>query len=196
MTLSFIAFHMRDYQRDTQQLSLEGHGAYFLLLQHCWTHGRVPPDDASRAAICKVTVQRWRKLAPLVAGYFDANGENKRATVEIAKAEKLRTRKAMAGHNGGVETKRRRAAIAAATATATEQLQPQLQSSGSAAIKDYKITSTFSGTAREGAVRQNAAAEPAALPAGFAEKARQAVQQNAGTSYLVEALTKRGRKDG
>src|SRR5580765_7645916 len=110
MALSFIAFHKRDYQRDTQQLTLEGHGAYFLLLQHCWTHGRIPVDDVSRAAICKVTVQRWRKaLAPLVAGYFDANGENKRATAEIAKAEKMRTRQAMAGHKGGMEVAKRKA---------------------------------------------------------------------------------------
>lgn len=111
MTLSFIAFHMRDYQRDTQQLPLEGHGAYFLLLQHCWTHGRIPADDVARAAICKVSVQRWRKqLAPLVASYFDANGENKRANIEIARAEKLKVRQAMAGHKGGLEAALRKAA--------------------------------------------------------------------------------------
>ena len=101
MSLPFIAFHMADYQRDTMQLPLEGHGAYFLLLQHCWSHGNIPADDSARAAICKVTVTRWKKqLAPLVAGYFDTNGENKRASAEIAKAEKLRTRQAMAGHRG------------------------------------------------------------------------------------------------
>ena len=157
MTLSFIAFHMRDYQKDTLQLPLEGHGAYFLLLQYCWTHGRIPPDDASKAAICKVPVGRWRReLAPLVAGYFDDNGENKRATAEIAKVEKMRTRKAMAGHNGGMATKRRRAAIASATATATLPATERLPSSGSysysAAIKkerSFSLTSTSLDTARE-----------------------------------------------
>jgi uncharacterized protein YdaU (DUF1376 family) len=156
MNLSFINFHMQDYQRDTQQLPLEGHGAYFLLLQHCWSHGHIPPDNVARAAICKVSVQRWRReLAPLVAGYFDDNGQNKRATIEIVKAERARLRQAMAGHNGGVEAARRKALnkeIVQATATATAK--PPLDhgsSHGAAMVKPLKkedITSSFSGTAR------------------------------------------------
>ena len=155
MTLSFVAFHMADYQRDTMQLPLEGHGAYFLLLQHCWTHGRIPADDASRAAICKVPLLRWRRqLAPLVAGYFNENGENKRATAEIAKAEKLRLRQAMAGHNGAVEANKRRAArkemIRPRSSGGPAMAEPR--SSGGAAmvqqLKKEDITTTFSGAAR------------------------------------------------
>ena len=200
MSLSFIAFHMRDYQRDTQQLPLEGHGAYFLLLQHCWTHGRIPIDDAARAAICKVTLQRWRKaLAPLVAGYFDANGENKRANIEIAKAEKLRTRNAMAGHNGGAAKAKINAArkeniqaMAQPPSSGGQAVAKPLSSHGVAIKKDKYIPS--SGTARE--IDENSPAksmpETAALPDGFAEEARLAVQ-NPSTSYLVEALTRKAR---
>ena len=155
MTLSFIAFHMRDYQKDTLQLPLEGHGAYFLLLQYCWTHGRIPPDDASKAAICKVPVARWRReLAPLVAGYFDDNGENKRATAEIAKVEKLRLRQAMAGHNGGLEAAKRKAErIATAKPPLSHgQAAAKPRSSHGEAIKkerSFSLTSTSLGTARE-----------------------------------------------
>ena len=193
MTLSFIAFHMRDYQRDTQQLPLEGHGAYFLLLQHCWTHGRIPLDDASCAAICKVSVQRWRKqLLPLVAGYFDENGENKRATAEIAKVEKMRLQRAVAGHNGGAAAQLRKAQNqAAAIATV------KLPSSGREAIKrDIDNPFTEAARARDPAAEnsfEKSTPETAALPAGFAEKAREAVQQNPGKSRLVDALERKGK---
>jgi uncharacterized protein YdaU (DUF1376 family) len=151
MTLAFVAFHMRDYQRDTQHLSLEAHGAYFLLLQHCWTHGRIPLDETSRAAICKVTVARWRRqLAPLVAPFFDANGENKRASAEIAKVEKMRLQRAMAGHNGGLRAQQQKAirqAVAQATAQATARRPLSESSSGREAIKKDIINTSF-GTAR------------------------------------------------
>jgi len=174
MSLPFIAFYMGDYQRDTLQLPLEGHGAYFLLLQYCWTNGRIPADDAARAAICKVTVSRWRReLAPLVAGYFDENGENKRANIEIAKVERMRLRKAMAGHNGGIEAQRRKA-IAQATVQAVAQATAKLPSSGrysgSEAIKKEDITTTFSAAAREEPPVDNSATAPAAPPAGSAGK--------------------------
>jgi uncharacterized protein YdaU (DUF1376 family) len=208
-SLSYINFHMRDYQRDTQQLPLEGHGAYFLLLQHCWTHGNIPPDDVARAAICKVTVQRWRKqLAPLVAGYFDENGENKRATVEIAKAEKGRLQKAMAGHNGGVEAAARKELRKQAVATAAVERSSsgrysggeaaeQRPSSGREAIKK-DITNTFSDAARarEAETPTNPAAEPAAAAAsGLAMAARQAVAQQAnsiGSGELLQTIAAKG----
>jgi uncharacterized protein YdaU (DUF1376 family) len=213
MTLSFIAFHMRDYQRDTQQLPLEGHGAYFLLLQHCWTHGRIPLDDASRAAICKVSQQRWRKqLAPLVSSYFDLNGENKRATAEIDKAEKVRLRQAMAGHRGGTESARRKAARQAmAEATVKprsshgqaaakenpshgEAVAQPWRSHGEAIKKD--ITTNLSGAARaREAEPPTIPAENADRPASFAEKARQAVQQasgSLGSGELVATMQAKG----
>jgi uncharacterized protein YdaU (DUF1376 family) len=210
MTLSFIGFHMGDYQRDTQQLPLEGHGAYFLLLQHCWTHGHIPLDDDARAAICKVPVQRWRKqLAPLVSGYFDANGENKRATAEIAKAEKLRLRQSVAGHKGGLEATKRKAArkenisaMAQPRSSGGQAMAEPRSSHGEATKKERDITSTFVGAARasenptkspemepneanrvrrSAAETESQAANPAATPQGLAKEAREAVQKSAGS---------------
>ena len=190
MTLSFIAFHMRDYQRDTQQLTLEGHGAYFLLLQHCWTHGHIPADDTARAAICKVTVQRWRKtLAPLVAGYFDANGENKRANIEIAKAERLRTRQAMAGHNGGLEAAKRKAIN---QATAQAMAKPR-SSHGEAIKRDITSNLSVAARARE-AENPTIPTVSADRPAGFAKEAREAVQKSSGigSGELVSTFHAKG----
>lgn len=151
MTLSFIAFYMADYQRDTMHLPLEGHGAYFLLLQHCWTHGSIPADDAGRAAICKVPLARWRKfLAPLVAGYFDESGRNKRATAEIEKAEKKRLRQAMAGHKGGSESAKRKAERQAMAKPRLNHGTPMAQPrhSHGEAILEKNIINTFTGAAR------------------------------------------------
>jgi uncharacterized protein YdaU (DUF1376 family) len=216
MSLSFINFHMRDYQRDTQQLPLEGHGAYFLLLQHCWTHGRIPLDDAARAAICKVSLQRWRRqLAPLVNGYFDADGQNKRATIEVDKAEKMRLRQAMAGHKGGVELAKRKmirkhSIIQPGATSLTEQevrdfaakalknqdtgqaVAKPRSSHGQAMVEPSKredITTTFSGAAR--------AREPTEESEPVKEKSGSAVQQPASkpaipvTSELLETVQKK-----
>ena len=177
MSLPFIAFYMGDYQRDTLQLPLEGHGAYFLLLQYCWTNGRIPAEDAARAAICKVTVSRWRKqLAPLVAGYFDENGENRRANVEIAKAEKIRLRQAMAGHHGGLASARRKAEKKEniqATANPRSSHGPPVvnpRHSHGEAIKKEDITTTFLDAARAEENYPTNPTEPAEPPAGSAEK--------------------------
>jgi uncharacterized protein YdaU (DUF1376 family) len=188
-SLSFIAFHMRDYQRDTQQLPLEGHGAYFLLLQHCWTHGRIPADDASRAAICKVTVQRWRRhLAPLVAGYFNADGENKRANVEIAKAEKLRLRQAMAGHNGGAAAQKRKAERVATAQPRPSggQAMAKPRSSHGEAIKREDITTNLSVAAR---ARGETAENPEiSTAAATPQESGLAMDDNADTDARVTEL--------
>ena len=192
MTLSFIGFHMGDYQRDTQQLPLEGHGAYFLLLQHCWTHGHIPLDDDARAAICKVPVQRWRKqLAPLVSGYFDVNGENKRATAEIAKAEKLRLRQSMAGHNGALEANKRKAArkenisaMAQPRSSGGPAVAEPRSSHGAATKKEIDKPFTETARARDPTAENSFAKstpEPADGPAGLAKEAREAVQKSAGS---------------
>ena len=101
MSRAWIAFYMGDYQKDTNRLTTLEHGAYFLLLQECWTHGSIPLDPAGRAAIAKMPLKAWLKVAPAVDPYFKDDGTNKRATREIEKAEIVRTRRAIAGQRGG-----------------------------------------------------------------------------------------------
>jgi uncharacterized protein YdaU (DUF1376 family) len=102
MTRAFIAFYTGDYQRKTQHLTTLQHGAYFLLLQHCWANdGRIPLEPESRAAIARMTLPEWKKIAPVVDRFFDAGGYNKRASEEVAKAEMISTKRALAGAIGG-----------------------------------------------------------------------------------------------
>jgi uncharacterized protein YdaU (DUF1376 family) len=61
MSRQFIAFYSGDYQRKTRHLSTEQHGAYLLLLMHCWTHGSIPPQPEARAAIARMTLRDWQR---------------------------------------------------------------------------------------------------------------------------------------
>lgn len=101
MSRAWIAFYMGDYQKDTNKLTTFEHGAYFLLLQECWTHGMIPLDPSERAAITKMSLRDWNKIAEKIGRFFNDDGSQKRATKEIEKAEETRLRKAVAGHLGG-----------------------------------------------------------------------------------------------
>lgn len=101
MSRAFVAFYMGDYQKKTQHLDTLQHGAYGLLLQHCWTHGSIPLEASSRAAIARMTLPAWKKIAPVIDAFFDAEGRNKRATEEIEKSERIRLKRAIAGKSGG-----------------------------------------------------------------------------------------------
>jgi hypothetical protein len=104
-----------------------------------------------------------------------------------------------------LSVKRRRAGLDGAAATKLKWLQlssmPQQlpghvpRQTGSAPLPKERITSSFTGAAREGAVRDNAAAENADRPAGFAEKAREAVQKSSGSigsGELVATMQAKG----
>lgn len=104
MSRAWIAFYMGDYDKDTQDLTTLEHGAYFLLLKQCWVHGNIPLEPAKRAIIAKMTLREWNKVAPTVNRFFDEDGCQSRATKEIAKAEVIRTKRAIAGSRGGTAT--------------------------------------------------------------------------------------------
>lgn len=121
MSVPFIAFYPGDYQRKTQHLTTLQHGALFLLLQHCWTHGAIPLEPAQRAAIARLGEREWQKVAPAIDPFFDASGRNKRAAEEHAKAEIIRTKRALAGRIGGLQSGRSKA-----VATGKQMLQQTL----------------------------------------------------------------------
>lgn len=104
MSRAFVAFYMGDYQKKTQHLDTLQHGAYGLLLQHCWTHGSIPLEPAARAAIARMTLPAWKKIAPVINAFFDAEGRNKRATKEIERAQRISTQRALAGQKGGFKS--------------------------------------------------------------------------------------------
>lgn len=60
------------YHRDTTHLSCEEHGAYLLLLMAAWGSDdcSLPDDEKRLAALVKLPVARWRKIAPTVLEFW------------------------------------------------------------------------------------------------------------------------------
>jgi uncharacterized protein YdaU (DUF1376 family) len=104
MSRAWIAFYIGDYLKDTQALTTEQHGAYMLLLMECWQKGQVPLDAASRAAIARVPLPRWKRICAPIDAFFAADGTNKRASAEITKAEMVSLKRAIAGAAGGLRS--------------------------------------------------------------------------------------------
>lgn len=60
------------YLRDTTHLTTEEHGAYFLLLMAAWGSAdcTLPNDEKRLAALAKMPISRWRKIAPTVLEFW------------------------------------------------------------------------------------------------------------------------------
>lgn len=64
------------FHRDTQDLSAEEVGAYFLILMAMWARENcdLPDDDKRLARICRVSPTLWkRRMGPLMRGFFEAS---------------------------------------------------------------------------------------------------------------------------
>jgi uncharacterized protein YdaU (DUF1376 family) len=97
-----MPFWVGDYLRDTQHLTTEQHGAYLLLIIHCWQHGAIPPDDVGRAQVARLLpVSRWNKIKAPVEAFFEPDGTHRRVIKERARVEHLNTVRRVAGSKGG-----------------------------------------------------------------------------------------------
>lgn len=68
-----MPFYTDAYLADTGHLTTEAHGAYLLLLLHCWRCNGAPvaDDDRLLARIVKATPRRWRILRRDLLPFFD-----------------------------------------------------------------------------------------------------------------------------
>jgi uncharacterized protein YdaU (DUF1376 family) len=76
------------YLSDTTHLSTVEHGAYFLILMSMWRtkDGFIPADDAYLARAARLTLDKWRKMAPTIRAFlFEEGGKvsQKRTRKEI-----------------------------------------------------------------------------------------------------------------
>ena len=75
------------YLADTQHLTRDEHGGYFLLLLAYWRNGGPLLDDDKRlASITKSTAKEWKKLKPILSEFFtvaDGRWTQKRMEKEI-----------------------------------------------------------------------------------------------------------------
>ena len=66
----WMPLYIGDYMAATMHLSTLEHGVYLLLLMHYWQTGPLPEDDQSLAAIVKLELKAWKKLAPKIRKFF------------------------------------------------------------------------------------------------------------------------------
>lgn len=100
---TWMPLYIGDYLRDTSRLTTEQHGAYLLLIMDCWVNGPLPDDDEALAAIVKAAAPTWRKMRPVMAGFFDiADGRwtHGRVERERAKAASNVEKRSEAGKKG------------------------------------------------------------------------------------------------
>lgn len=100
----WMPLYIGDYLADTMRLTAEQHGAYLLLLMEHWTHGPIPDDDETLAAITRLPMERWIKTRGLLLGFFslsDGFWINGRATEEKIKAEAFLIKQSANGSKGG-----------------------------------------------------------------------------------------------
>lgn len=69
---SHIPLFPDSYHRDTTHLTTEEHGAYLLLLMAAWGSDdcTLPHDDKRLAALAKLSIAKWRKLAPTILEFW------------------------------------------------------------------------------------------------------------------------------
>lgn len=145
----FMPFYIGDYLRDTQHLTTEQHGAYFLLLLACWSRGMLPDDEQELMAIAKISQQKWKKFRRNFDRFFskkeDGFFHQKRVDKERQHVEMIKNVRSKAGSKGGSKTQ----ANFKQTAKQTSSKRPV-------------ATATATATARRVSVREAAKAKPQA----------------------------------
>jgi uncharacterized protein YdaU (DUF1376 family) len=160
MSRPWMPFYVGDYLRNTGHLTTEQHGAYLLLIMHCWEHERLPEMEANRAAIARVSLKAWKSMRPVVEAFFQPDGSHKRVTEEIEKSEKKWMQRTLAGRAGGIKSGISRS-IKQANSQANMKRERSERLSETPSESEAKtnlprtnhisknITSTFSASARE-----------------------------------------------
>jgi uncharacterized protein YdaU (DUF1376 family) len=101
----FMQLYVSDFIGDTLHLSTEQVGAYLLLLMAMWNAGGTLPDDEAKLArIVRLSVKKWRAVAPDLLSFFervDGAVRHNRLTKEMQKSEGKSQSRASAGAEGG-----------------------------------------------------------------------------------------------
>lgn len=104
MSRPWMPLYVGDYLRDTGHLTTEQHGAYMLLIMHCWQHDALPETANGRAAVARLTPKRWESMAPVVEKFFRPDGTQKRIEEEKEKTDRALMQRRIAGAKGGTNS--------------------------------------------------------------------------------------------
>ena len=68
---AWMPLYIGDWDTATRQLTCEEDGAYGRLVRHYWRNGAPADDDAQLARIVGMDRRGWRRLRPVLEGFFD-----------------------------------------------------------------------------------------------------------------------------
>lgn len=89
----YMPLWIGDYLADTSHLTTVQHGAYLLLIMHYWRKGPLKNDDATLAAVTKMTASEWRKHKHTILAFFtldDGEFTQTRIEKELVRAGDVR----------------------------------------------------------------------------------------------------------
>lgn len=90
MNRPWMPLHIADYLKDTTKLRASESGAYLHLIMDYWQHGKLPDNDRQLASIAKMTDAEWRRVKPILVGYFGPNwSSHKRIDKELQRVGEI-----------------------------------------------------------------------------------------------------------
>lgn len=89
-SMHWMPLFVGDYLADTKLLSTEEHGAYLLLIMHCWEDKSFPNDDKVICRITGLSVYKWRKHRENILKFFAKFFENNCEKFYHPKVERVR----------------------------------------------------------------------------------------------------------
>lgn len=110
MNRPWMPLYIADYLADTTRLSTIEHGAYVLLIMEYWRNGGLPDNDRQLANIAKLSLAQWKKMRPIIQGFFRDGWRHKRIDDELAHAAEVSNKRKAAAE----EKHRQKAANASA----------------------------------------------------------------------------------
>jgi uncharacterized protein YdaU (DUF1376 family) len=122
------------YLADTVHLSTTEHGAYLLLLMAMWrAGGTLPLDEVRLARVCKMRLDQYRRIAPVLMEFFTVEGDRitqKRLKTERDRALVTSAKRVASGSMGGTakSLKTKAARLANATDLPKQKDSPALPS--------------------------------------------------------------------
>lgn len=135
------------YIADTQHLSTLQHGAYLLILMTMRRAGGwIPDDDRKLANIVKLTVAKWKQIAPDIRSLLiskEGKLSQKRILSDIEKQRDLSLKNASNGKSGGLAKalKYKDSDLANATSSPEERQSDRLPESDPANTRILELTS-------------------------------------------------------
>jgi uncharacterized protein YdaU (DUF1376 family) len=108
LELPYMPFFVGDYLTGTRHLTIEQHGAYFLLILEYWTKGELPNDDEQLARILGISLGKWIKMRPTIQAFFHDGWRHELLDEQLAKSAELKQQAVERARKGGQALREKR----------------------------------------------------------------------------------------